>query len=76
MKCVQDIRQRLQYLNRGLQAEAKKLNGLIAQGVKLEAEKKRALVLALKTTSNLTAFIKDWFHNPPTFKVSNSNINL
>ncbi|OQR74934.1 apoptosis inhibitor 5-like [Tropilaelaps mercedesae] len=67
---LKDVRQRLQYLNRGLQAEAKKFKGLITQGVTLEAEKKQALLLALKTTSNLTAFIKDWFHNPPTFKTN------
>ncbi|XP_003745778.1 apoptosis inhibitor 5 [Galendromus occidentalis] len=67
---LKSIRQRLQYLNRGLQGEAKKLRGLISQGVKIDADKRAAMQLALKTIANLTAFIKDWFHNPPAFKTT------
>ena len=66
---LKSIRQRFQYLNRGLQGEAKKLKGLISQGVKVDPDKRAAMQLALKTIANLTAFIKDWFHNPPSFKV-------
>ena len=39
------------------------------KGDELKSEESKTKLSALKTTSNITSIVKDFFHNPPASKV-------
>ncbi|KAL5279095.1 API5 family protein [Megaselia abdita] len=69
---LKDFRARLQFLARGTQGYIKKLEEAV-KGKKeedLKTEENKMKLTALKTTSNISALIRDLFHTPPSFKTS------
>lgn len=69
---LKDFRARLQFLARGTQGYIKKLEEAV-KGKKdedLKTEENKLKLTALKTTSNISALIRDLFHTPPSFKTS------
>lgn len=72
---LKDFRIRLQYFARVSQAYQKRLREAIANktGEELKTEENKIKLIALKTTANINALIKDLFHQPPSYK---ANISL
>lgn len=66
---LKDLKIRLQYLARCVQTWQKKLRGTMNGSSSPELK-----VMALKTTANITAMVRDLFHSPPSFKSGNSII--
>lgn len=62
---------RLQYFARVCQAYQKRLREAIAnkKGEELKTEENKIKLIALKTTANINALIRDLFHQPPSYKV-------
>lgn len=67
---LKDLKIRLQYLARCVQTWQKKLRGSMNGSSSPELK-----VMALKTTANITAMVRDLFHSPPSFK-NGSSISL
>uniref|UniRef100_A0A1B0DIE4 Uncharacterized protein n=1 Tax=Phlebotomus papatasi TaxID=29031 RepID=A0A1B0DIE4_PHLPP len=66
---LKDFRARLQYLARGTQGYIKRLQESVKDKKEdANSEEKKIKVTALKTTSNISALIRDLFHSPPSFK--------
>ncbi|XP_065070517.1 apoptosis inhibitor 5-like [Rhopilema esculentum] len=67
---LKDFRSRLQYFARQLQAYIKQLRVALQgkTGAELEEAENKIKCLALKTTNNINALIRDLFHNPPSYK--------
>jgi len=67
---LKDFRSRLQYFARQLQAYIKQLRVALQgkAGADLEETDNKIKCLALKTTSNINTLIRDFFHNPPSYK--------
>lgn len=63
---------RLQYFARVCQAYQKRLREALAnkKGDELKTEENKIKLIALKTTANINALIRDLFHQPPSYKVS------
>jgi len=71
---LKDFRFRLQYLARGVTGYLKKLKEFLATPAgKQDTEDVKFKKIALRTTENLQAMIKDLFHSPPIYK---ANIHL
>ena len=60
---LKDLKIRLQYLARCVQTWQKKLRGSMNGSSSPELK-----IMALKTTANITAMVRDLFHSPPSFK--------
>lgn len=67
---LKDLKIRLQYLARCVQTWQKKLRGTVNGSSSPELK-----MMALKTTANITAMVRDLFHSPPSFK-SGSGLSL
>lgn len=69
---LKDFRLRLQYFAQGCQVYIKQLRLSLQgkTGPALQEEENKIKIVALRTTSNINAVIKDLFHNPPSFKSS------
>jgi len=69
---LKDFRQRLQYLARGVTGYIKKLNEFLAspEGNKVSDEDFRIKKMALRSTENIQAMIRDLFHSPPSYKAN------
>lgn len=69
---LKDFRLRLQYFAQGCQVYIKQLRLSLQgkTGVALQEDENKIKIVALRTTSNINALIKDLFHNPPSFKSS------
>jgi len=69
---LKDFRLRLQYFAQGCQVYIKQLRLSLQgkTGPALQEEENKIKIVALRTTSNINALIKDLFHNPPSFKSS------
>jgi len=69
-EALKDFRQRLTYFSRGCQAYQKVLRDSIKdkKGEELKTEESKTILIALKTTANITSIVKDFFHNPPAAK--------
>nr|QMS47769.1 apoptosis inhibitor-5-like protein [Fimbriaphyllia ancora] len=67
-----DFRLRLQYFAQGCQVYIKQLRLSLQgkTGPTLQEDENKIKIVALRTTSNINALIKDLFHNPPSFKSS------
>ncbi|XP_029210992.1 apoptosis inhibitor 5-like [Acropora millepora] len=67
---LKDFRLRLQYFAQGCQVYIKQLRLSLQgkTGVALQEDENKIKIVALRTTSNINALIKDLFHNPPSFK--------
>ncbi|XP_059616977.1 apoptosis inhibitor 5 homolog [Phlebotomus argentipes] len=66
---LKDFRARLQYLARGTQGYIKRLQESVKDKKDdTNSEENKIKVTALKTTSNISALIRDLFHSPPSFK--------
>ncbi|XP_059480224.1 apoptosis inhibitor 5 [Neocloeon triangulifer] len=72
---MKDFRIRLQYFARATQGYMKKLKEMLSgkSQAQLKSEENAIKAVALKTTTNILALIKDLFHTPPIYK---SNIIL
>lgn len=71
---LKDFRFRLQYLARGVTGYLKKLKEFLSTPAgKQDTEDVKFKKIALRTTENLQAMIKDLFHSPPIYK---ANIHL
>lgn len=62
---------RLQYFARVSQAYQKRLREALAnkKGEELKTDENKIKLIALKTTANINALIRDLFHQPPSYKV-------
>lgn len=69
---LKDFRLRLQYFAQGCQVYIKQLRLSLQgkTGPALQEDENKIKIVALRTTSNINALIKDLFHNPPSFKSS------
>jgi len=69
---LKDFRQRLQYLARGVTGYIKKLNEFLSssEGSKVSDEDFKIKKMALRSTENIQAMIKDLFHSPPSYKAT------
>merc|ERR1712080_301479 len=69
---LKDFRQRLQYLARGVTGYIKKLNEFLSspEGSKVSDEDFKIKKIALRSTENIQAMIKDLFHSPPSYKAT------
>ncbi|XP_068671795.1 apoptosis inhibitor 5-like [Montipora foliosa] len=69
---LKDFRLRLQYFAQGCQVYIKQLRLSLQgkTGPALQEEENKIKIVALRTTTNINAIIKDLFHNPPAFKSS------
>jgi len=67
---LKDLRNRLTYFSRWSQAYQKVLREAIAgkKGEELKTEESKTKLMALKTTANINAIVKDFFHSPPACK--------
>lgn len=72
---LKDFRSRLQYFGRMVQAYIKQLKAsLQATGTaKLEESDNKLKVMVLKTCNNIYTLVKDFLHNPPSYK---SNVQV
>lgn len=64
---LKDLKIRLQYLARCVQTWQKKLRGSMNGSSSPQLK-----IMALKTTANITAMVRDLFHSPPSFKSGSS----
>ncbi|XP_050712068.1 apoptosis inhibitor 5-like [Eriocheir sinensis] len=69
---LKDFRVRLQYFARVCQAYQKRLREALAnkKGDELKTEENKIKLIALKTTANINALIRDLFHQPPSYKAT------
>lgn len=69
---------RLQYFARVSQAYQKRLREALAnkKGEELKTEENKIKLIALKTTANINALIRDLFHQPPSYKVCSPRVCL
>lgn len=69
---LKDFRVRLQFLARGVTGYLKKLKEFLSSpaGRKTEEEDVKIKQIALRSTENLQAMIRDLFHSPPIFKAT------
>lgn len=67
-----DFRQRLQYFARGSQSYHAQLQAALKgkNTLELKDEQNKLRTVALKTTANISALIRDFFHNPPSYKAT------
>lgn len=67
---LKDFRIRLQYFARASQVYVKTLDEIVKKNKKedLDNMDNRIKMMALKTISNINVLIKDFFHNPPSYK--------
>lgn len=66
---LKNFRQRLQYLARNVTGYIKKLNEFLSsEGSKVSDEDFKIKKMALRSTENIQAMIKDLFHSPPSYK--------
>ena len=67
---LKDFRLRLQYFAKGTQNYIKELRGLLsaAPSAGSNSEETKVRRVALKVTTNIDLLIKDFFHNPPSYK--------
>merc|ERR1711962_1065617 len=67
---LKELRNRLTYFSRWSQAYQKVLREAIAgkKGDELKTDESKTKLIALKTTANINAIVKDFFHTPPACK--------
>jgi hypothetical protein len=70
-----DLRKRLNYLSRRVQKHIRNLREKLQgkTGEQLKQEENKLRLVALRTTSNVNALTRDFFHKPPSFK---TNVSL